>query len=1011
MTACAFAASGDLESLRVLPAAALVELDAHGSAPVHWAASCGHVHVLAWLIEEARVDAECEGLISSRSKRRRPLHWAARNGRLAAVRYLVESARVDPDPRDKQSVSPFQLAVWQCWLEVSRYLVESAGVDVTQVNVYACGAQHWLGTVPRDRTADLLPMAHWLKASGVDWAAVQRQGHRPLHKAAWGGHLELCRWLRDECGAVDDLPDHGGNYAADVAEMYGHVHIAAWLRSENSGARAISCAALGLPPSTTCHATIRRRYLELARRYHPDRQMALSSAKKLGTVSAAHDATEAAAEEAADEEFDRSPMGDGDAPTAAVGDDAAEASGIHSSFETIRAAYVHLTQEGGRGTQCNPTHILRKMLLAATPNMATPNMVSPAANAAGAVCAGTADACATDAGTAGADYEGVRGRFKAMLAAVCYEYGDQGIPLTNLRKKFGEVWRGEQVPTAEALGLPVRMQLLKVLEHFGETVRIVMPAERGAPPRLIAVVSRDTALGTALGTTLVHARRDAVDQEPAAPKGRSSPTQRCAIQQGRAADKEPAAEGDVATEGDVAMLGAAEGDVAILGAVEGDVATEGTSRAADDGRAAQNERAAEDGEGAGALADEGGDALAEEAGGALAVPNTRVCAARWPEKEIDMLPSALRPQPGQTLDLILRKKVLLLQARRGYRANTDSMLLPYFAHRRLQARGSAPNTAPRAVADLGAGNGLVGLLAALQWPCAHVTLFERQPSLAALARCNVALNGLAPPPSEDAVVGAGNDLMPPPSEGAKRTAECGRAGVGALCRASVRHCDLADARTYQHGAFDAVLCNPPYYAPGTEPGAVLGVRRKASSEKQGAWVESSLDVCGFVRVLADLLCEGGDGFLVYDAAERARLQMALQAEATRLRVVASARMVHHAGDAPELSGRRLFVHVRRGGNGLSAAEERTGGAQDGVQDGAHEGAQDGAQDGEQPRDGASSVFALHPHAAVTGAEPAAGRPHGAAAPQLDVRRYTVDIEAWIDRLPACYYQIRTPGFG
>ena len=144
-------------------------------------------------------------------------------------------------------------------------------------------------------------------------------------------------------------------------------------------------------------------------------------------------------------------------------------------------------------------------------------------------------------------------------------------------------------------------------------------------------------------------------------------------------------------------------------------------------------------------------------------------------------------------------------------------------------------------------------------------------------------------------------------------------------------------------------------------------------------------------------------------------QIALQAEATRLRVVASARMVHQAGDAPELSGRRLFVHVRRGGYGLSAAEERTGGAQDGVQDGAHDGAHDGAQDGahdgEETLDGASSVFALHPHAAATGAEPAAGRPHGAAAPHLDVRRYTVDIEAWIDRLPACYYQIRTPGFG
>ena len=52
--------------------------------------------------------------------------------------------------------------------------------------------------------------------------------------------------LRDVCGACDDVTDQGGNFAADVAEMGGHAELAAWLRTECSGARARSLAALGL---------------------------------------------------------------------------------------------------------------------------------------------------------------------------------------------------------------------------------------------------------------------------------------------------------------------------------------------------------------------------------------------------------------------------------------------------------------------------------------------------------------------------------------------------------------------------------------------------------------------------------------------------------------------------------------------------------------------------------------------------------------------------------------------
>ena len=400
MAACELAARGDVDGLRALPRESLSALDSHGSEAVHWAASGGHVHALAFLIEEGGCDAESRGLVSSRTgrrgeKRRRPLHWAARNGELEAVRYLIEHARVDPDARDRQSVSPLQLACWQNQFAVVRYLVLHAGVDAAQVNNYDCGLQHWIGTAPRERAGlhgdDLLPLARWLKNErGLDFHATQGGGHRPLHKAAYGGHVALCRWLRDECGAVDDFQDRAGNYAADIADMAGHPDVGEWCRAECSGARARSCIALGLPVNTTCQATIRAKFLELARRLHPDKQVAAPS-----VAGASSDESDA--------------------------------------FEAIRAAYHHLTQEGGRGAQTNPTHCLRKMLMA-TQQAATKGD--------------------GDVGTDGADAAKAAAReFKAKLAAVCHEHGGAGVPLTLLRKKFAEVWRGEAVPHPSSLGL------------------------------------------------------------------------------------------------------------------------------------------------------------------------------------------------------------------------------------------------------------------------------------------------------------------------------------------------------------------------------------------------------------------------------------------------------------------------------------------------------------------------------------------------------------------------------
>eukprot|EP00978_Attheya_sp_CCMP212_P028373 scaffold97840_cov57-Attheya_sp.AAC.2 len=122
---------------------------------------------------------------------------------------------------------------------------------------------YWLGICPFDRAnfhdcesgegQDLIPLAKWLTTQpSVDYSHLQRQGHSALHKAAWGGHIALIRYLRDEHGLMNDRQDDAGNSAADLADMANtmrHTNVAKFLRQECSPARAKSCSILGVTTS------------------------------------------------------------------------------------------------------------------------------------------------------------------------------------------------------------------------------------------------------------------------------------------------------------------------------------------------------------------------------------------------------------------------------------------------------------------------------------------------------------------------------------------------------------------------------------------------------------------------------------------------------------------------------------------------------------------------------------------------------------------------------------------
>jgi hypothetical protein len=212
----------------------------------------------------------------------------------------------------------------------------------------------------------LLPLARWLDRQPlIDFSSRQRQGHSALHKAAWGGHVALCRYLHEEHHLWDDVQDDAGNFAADLSDMANtarHIGVANYLRNHCSRERAQSCAVLGISEDAS-ETDIRQAYLAAARKVHPDKSETSSS----------------------------------------------------DDFDAVQKAYQHLTLAKGRGSQSNPTHSLKLML-----------------QVSGVASEQKEDDC-----------------FKARLVAVLLEYGEKGLDLSNLKKKWSQVWPDSPFPTQE----------------------------------------------------------------------------------------------------------------------------------------------------------------------------------------------------------------------------------------------------------------------------------------------------------------------------------------------------------------------------------------------------------------------------------------------------------------------------------------------------------------------------------------------------------------------------------
>jgi tRNA1Val (adenine37-N6)-methyltransferase len=124
---------------------------------------------------------------------------------------------------------------------------------------------------------------------------------------------------------------------------------------------------------------------------------------------------------------------------------------------------------------------------------------------------------------------------------------------------------------------------------------------------------------------------------------------------------------------------------------------------------------------------------------------------------------------GETLDGLLRNKVKVIQARKGYRVSEDAVILSWFATKPAGA----------VILDAGAGCGAIGFALAVTQPHAKVVALEIQRDLCDRAARGRRVNRLE-------------------------------------ARVTVVRGDLRTAKTlFRPAVFDVVASNPPYRAPGT----------------------------------------------------------------------------------------------------------------------------------------------------------------------------------------------------
>ncbi|KAF4705184.1 hypothetical protein FOZ63_020747 [Perkinsus olseni] len=195
--------------------------DRFGSSPFHYAAGAGQLDVCKALLAVGGDPLYCDN-----KSGRNALHWAARNGRVGMIDWLLDDCGLPVDSETKDGTTPLQLACWGGFPAMCDVLV-ARGADVHHVNKWGCIVTHFAAL------SGQLETVKWCSTvlEPEDLARGNDQGHTAFHKAAYGGHKDICEWLLtfDVFKRLRTTADVRGQTPAILARKGGHDELAKFL--------------------------------------------------------------------------------------------------------------------------------------------------------------------------------------------------------------------------------------------------------------------------------------------------------------------------------------------------------------------------------------------------------------------------------------------------------------------------------------------------------------------------------------------------------------------------------------------------------------------------------------------------------------------------------------------------------------------------------------------------------------------------------------------------------------
>ena len=266
-----------------------------GLTPLHLAAMKGENSVMFGLLDKQALVEERDQYNST------PLHFAAEKGNLEIVQTLVSYANVSLNARQQDGYTPLALAVLNDKLNVVEFLA-SKGASIktkNKVGISPIDFAAWKGNLNmvkllEEKRSDLSNVLHWaayggkldvvkylIETKGINLNTRDNNGKTPLHDAAKQGHFSIVRYLTDK-GANLNLKENNGNTLMHFAALSGNLEMIRYLTEKEVDVKVVNNY-----NTTPLHLASLNGYLNIVQ-YFIEEKSAELNAKNNGGNTAMH---------------------------------------------------------------------------------------------------------------------------------------------------------------------------------------------------------------------------------------------------------------------------------------------------------------------------------------------------------------------------------------------------------------------------------------------------------------------------------------------------------------------------------------------------------------------------------------------------------------------------------------------------------------------------------------------------------------------------------------------------